>query len=58
MHTAEEVSLMAEYFGYKGVPNWMFMAALNDWGLSSPEVLRNAKEWERNGKPDRPEEKQ
>ena len=54
-HTKEEVELMAEYFGYKGVPLWMFMGALNDWGLSSMEVLENAQEWERQGKPYRKE---
>jgi hypothetical protein len=50
-HTKEEVALMAEYMGYKSVPEWIFMGALNDWHLSSRAILSNAKEWERQGKP-------
>ncbi len=41
-HTNEEVEIMKKFMGYSGVPSWIFMAFLNEQGISSPELLKEA----------------
>lgn len=53
--TQTEILLMQDYYdsgSLKGVPKGLFMMALEQDGVNISKLLLEAKEWEKNGKPD------